>query len=234
MAARTQRRKRAATPTRCRSDFERAVRARGYQRVAGLDEAGRGCLFGPVYAAAVILSPERPIRGLNDSKQLTAADRERLAVTIRERAVAWAVSSVDAGEIDRINIYEASRLAMLQSLRQLDPPADYLLVDALTLDSDLPQKCLVHGDARCRSIAAASILAKVDRDAALDRYSERYHGLRFLTPQGLWHAGAFTGPVRARAAPRAPPHVCPGARSHGSTAVVEKTRRGEPRNSKGR
>jgi ribonuclease HII len=200
VAVRSQRRKRAATPTRCRGDFERAVRAQGYRYVAGLDEAGRGCLFGPVYAAAVILSPERSIRGLNDSKQLTREDRESLAIRIRERAVAWAVASVDAGEIDRINIYEASRRAMLLALQQLDPPADYLLVDALTLDSDLPQQGLIKGDARCRSIAAASILAKVGRDDALNRYDRLYplygfaHHKGYGTPEHL-EALSLHGPL---------------------------------------
>ena len=142
--------------------------------MAGLDEAGRGCLFGPVYAAAVVLSPERPVRGLRDSKQLTAPERERLAGLIRERAEAWAVAWVEAREIDRINIYQASRLAMKLAVEQLGPPADYLLVDALTLETEIPQRGLIRGDARCRSIAAASILAKVDRDAALGRWHEVY------------------------------------------------------------
>ncbi len=200
MAARSQRRKRTATPTRCRSNYERAVRVQGYRCVAGLDEAGRGCLFGPVYAAAVILSRERPIRGLNDSKQLSPEDREGLAIKIRERAVAWAVASVDAGEIDRINIYQASRLAMLRALQQLKPPADYLLVDALTLDSDLPQQGIIKGDARCRSIAAASILAKVGRDDALNRCDETYplygfaHHKGYGTPEHL-EALAVHGPL---------------------------------------
>ena len=119
MPVRKQRPAKRPPPPRCGGHFERAARAEGYQRIAGLDEAGRGCLFGPVYAAAVILSPDRPIRGLRDSKQLEAPVRQALAGRIRERAVAWAVASVDAGEIDRINIYQASRLAMLQALQQL-------------------------------------------------------------------------------------------------------------------
>jgi len=135
---------------------------------------GRGCLFGPVFAAAVILSPDQPIRGLDDSKQLSPERRTRLAELIRERAVAWAVAGVKAREIDRINILEASRLAMRHAVEQLSPQADYLLVDALTLETGLDQRALIHGDARCRSIAAASILAKVDRDALMTECDHLY------------------------------------------------------------
>lgn len=149
---------------------------RGFARVAGLDEAGRGCLFGPVYAAAVILNPERPIRGLNDSKQLDPERRTVLAGRIRERALAWAVASVDAQTIDRINILQASRLAMKQALGQLCPQPDYLLVDAVRVDSEIEQQPLIHGDALSFSIAAASILAKVDRDAAMAEWDRRYPG----------------------------------------------------------
>src|ERR1700740_849503 len=97
---------------RCDNAIERELRARGFRSVAGVDEVGRGALFGPVFAAAVILSPERPVRGLNDSKQVEPERREVLAERIRERAVAWAVAAVDAATIDRINIYQASRAAM--------------------------------------------------------------------------------------------------------------------------
>ena len=162
---------------RCRSDWEAAARARGYRRIAGLDEAGRGCLFGPVYAAAVVLCPQRPIRGLRDSKQLSPERRQELAARIKAEAEAWSVAWVEAETIDRINSLEASRLAMKLAVLQLDPPADYLLVDALTLDLPVAQKALIRGDARCRSIAAASILAKVERDRAMldwDRLFPQY------------------------------------------------------------
>lgn len=161
-------------PGRCGGYFEAAARARGYARIAGLDEAGRGCLFGPVYAAVVILGPDCPIRGLRDSKELDPARREALAAEIRERAEAWAVAWVEAAEIDRINIYQASRLAMRRALARLDPAPDYLLVDALELETAIPQKAIVHGDARCRSIAAASILAKVERDRAMLAWDRIY------------------------------------------------------------
>src|SRR5438094_2234590 len=152
---------------RCEGTLERELRARGFQFVAGVDEVGRGSLFGPVFAAAVILSPERPIRGLNDSKLLDAERRTVLAERIRERAVAWAVAAVDAATIDRINIYHASRLAMKIAVEKLQPAADFLLIDALFLDVRIAQRALIHGDARCQAIAAASILAKVERDACM-------------------------------------------------------------------
>jgi ribonuclease HII len=150
--------------------FERRARAKGYLRIAGADEAGRGALFGPVYAAAVVLSPDRPIRGLNDSKLLAPAEREALAPLIRERACAWAVAWADSSEIDRWNILEASRLALRRAVLALDPPSDYLLVDFVRLDWPGPQQPLIHGDARSRSIAAASILAKVARDECMVRW----------------------------------------------------------------
>src|SRR5579864_4718598 len=113
---------------RCQGKYERDARAAGFARIAGVDEVGRGALFGPVFAAAVILSPERPIRGLKDSKQLLKDRRELLAGQIRERAVAWAVAAADAFEIDRVNIYQASRLAMRRAIEKLNPAADYLLI----------------------------------------------------------------------------------------------------------
>jgi ribonuclease HII len=152
---------------RCEATLERELRARGFRFIAGVDEVGRGALFGPVMAAAVILSPDRPVDGLNDSKLLTAKRRETLAALIQERAVAWAIAAVDAARIDAINIYQASRLAMRMAVSLLSPAPDYLLVDALTLDLPLPQQSLIKGDARCHAIAAASIIAKVHRDACM-------------------------------------------------------------------
>ena len=119
---------------RCQAKFEREAHAQGFIRVAGVDEVGRGALFGPVFAAAVILSPDKPIRGLRDSKQLDRERREVLAGRIRERAVSWAVGTADAFEIDHINIYQASRLAMRRAVERLSPSPDYLLIDAITVD----------------------------------------------------------------------------------------------------
>jgi ribonuclease HII len=184
----------------CTSRFERKALQLGFRLIAGLDEAGRGCLFGPVYAAAVILDPARPIRGLNDSKQLTATERETLAPLIRARCIGCGVAAVDAAVIDRINIYQASRLAMRLALEKLQPQPDYLLVDALRLDTQISQESLIHGDARCRSIAAASILAKVERDASMEEWDRIYphFGFRqhkgYSTPQHL-EALAQHGPT---------------------------------------
>ncbi len=163
-----------AKPLRCSGRLERQLRQAGFLRVAGADEAGRGSLFGPVFAAAVILSPDRPLRGLRDSKQLAPPRRAELARCIRERARSWAVAAVDARVIDRINIYQASRLAMKQALEQLDPAADHLLLDAVTVDVAAPQRAVIHGDALCPSIAAASILAKVARDGVLQAWDSIY------------------------------------------------------------
>ena len=149
---------------RCTLKFEKLAWAAGATLVAGVDEVGRGSLFGPVVAAAVILDPAHRIRGLRDSKLLPAERREELALLIRERAICWAIAAVDAARIDQINIYQASRLAMLRAVQQLAPPASHLLVDAVRLDCELPQRPIIHGDALSASIAAASIIAKVERD----------------------------------------------------------------------
>ncbi len=142
--------------------------------IAGVDEAGRGALFGPVFAAAVILPAECPLRGLRDSKQLDPETRERLAESIQRSAVTWAVASAEAAEIDRINIYQASRLAMKRALEQLCPAPEFVFVDAMQVDVAVPQRALIRGDARCRSIAAASILAKVHRDRCLREWDAVY------------------------------------------------------------
>ena len=167
-------------PGRCQGKFERQARLAGYHNVAGVDEVGRGALFGPVFAAAVILPIEHPIRGLRDSKELPAERRAVLAERIRERAIAWAIGAADAFEIDRINIYQASRLAMRRAVEKLQPAAGFLLVDALEIDLPIPQQALIHGDALSQCIAAASILAKVERDACMCAWHEVFpqYGLK--------------------------------------------------------
>jgi ribonuclease HII len=155
--------------------------------VAGADEVGRGSLFGAVVAGAVILSPDAPVRGLNDSKQLDAERREVLAERIRARAVSWAVAAVDAATIDRINIYEASRLAMKLAVEQLNPAADFVLVDAVALNIAVPQQPLVQGDERCHAIAAASILAKVYRDNMMREWDRFYPDYGLASHKG-YHA----------------------------------------------
>jgi ribonuclease HII len=158
---------RAGGKFRCESSWERELHARGFRAVAGVDEVGRGALFGPVFAGAVILSPDRPVRGLNDSKLLEPERREVLAERIRERAVAWAVAAVDAATIDYINIYQASRMAMRLAVSKLATPPDFLLIDAVPIELPVPQRSFIKGDARCHAIAAASIVAKVYRDACM-------------------------------------------------------------------
>ena len=166
------------------SYYERAARKAGHRVIAGLDEAGRGSLFGPVFAAAVVLDPERPVRGLDDSKALEPERREVLAGRIRERAAAWAVGAADAFEIDRINIYQASLLAMRRALDALKAQCDYLLLDAVKLNIPIEQKSLIHGDALSFSIAAASILAKVHRDAALAAWGEVFPDYNLKSNKG--------------------------------------------------
>ncbi len=149
---------------RCTLKYEKLAWGSGAKLVAGVDEVGRGSLFGPVVAAAVVLDSSYRIRGLRDSKLLPAERREVLARRIREHAVAWAIAAVDAARIDQINIYHASKLAMHDAVALLTPACDHLLVDAMKLDCEQPQHAIIHGDALSASIAAASILAKVERD----------------------------------------------------------------------
>ncbi|HKM46596.1 MAG TPA: ribonuclease HII [Terriglobales bacterium] len=155
---------------RCTPNFEKRAWAAGAGHIAGVDEVGRGSLFGPVVAAAVILDPAHRIRGLRDSKLLPAERREELAILIRQRSIAWAVAAVDSARIDQVNIYQASRLAMLHAVQQLAPTPSYLLVDAVRLDCELPQQAIIHGDALSVSIAAASIIAKVERDRMISAW----------------------------------------------------------------
>lgn len=169
---------------RCLGDLEQKLRGQGFSLVAGADEAGRGSLFGPVYAAAVILDPERPISGLRDSKQLKPAERERLADQIRERALAWTVAFVDAAVIDAINILQASRLAMRRAFEMLPRRPDYAILDAIALDLPIPQLVLTKADERCWVVAAASILAKVARDAAMREWDRVYPGYGLARHKG--------------------------------------------------
>jgi ribonuclease HII len=168
----------------CSSRFERTARQRGWQRIAGLDEAGRGALFGPVFAAAVILNRRRRIVGLDDSKKLTPERREILAGRIREHAVAWCVAQVDARSIDAWNIYQASRRAMNEAVERLSVRPDFLLIDAMHLDLLIEQKPLIKGDARSVSIAAASILAKVERDQLMRVFDEQYPQYKLAANKG--------------------------------------------------
>jgi ribonuclease HII len=168
------------------TDFEDEARSGGFRLIAGVDEVGRGALAGPVVAAAVILDPERPVpEGLDDSKKLTPLQRQRIADEILETAVAFAVGQVEPEEIDRINILQASKLAMIEALKQLDPCADYLLIDAVQLkEAELPQKSIIHGDSISASIAAASVIAKTYRDALMHSFHEVYPQYNFAKHVG--------------------------------------------------
>ncbi len=156
----------------------------GYDSPLLIDEAGRGALFGPVVAAAVILNPKRRIVGLDDSKKLPPERRGELALRIREHALAWAVAEVDSSRIDAWNIYQASRQAMTAALQQLSVVPDYLLIDAMQLDILIEQKSLIKGDARSVSIAAASILAKTHRDTRLDELDADFPGYGLAQHKG--------------------------------------------------
>lgn len=148
--------------------LENSLRRMGFNHVAGVDEVGRGCLAGPVVAAAVVLDPHRYIPRICDSKTVTALERVRLYERITRNAVAWAVAAADPREIDTINIHQASLRAMQRAILSLTPLPDIVLVDAFRVpELPMAQRAVVHGDARCTAIAAASIVAKVTRDRTM-------------------------------------------------------------------
>jgi len=160
--------------------YERALWRRGVRWVAGVDEAGAGPLAGPVVAAAVILPKGTRIEGIDDSKKLSRAKREQLELVIRERAIAYAVGICTPEEIDAINILQASRLAMARAVAALRPVPQYLLVDARNVPHmNMPQTPIIHGDSISQSIAAASIVAKVYRDALMTKLACTYPGYGF-------------------------------------------------------
>jgi ribonuclease HII len=176
---------------------ERDLWSQGFARIAGLDEAGVGPLAGPVVAAAVVFPSGTGIRGVDDSKKLAPERRLALAIEIRETAIAWAVAVVEPAEIDRVNILRASLEAMRLALGALEAPPDYLLVDARKVPgTDLPQEAIVHGDARCHAIAAASILAKTHRDSLMDEYDARFPGYGFALHKG-YATAAHRAAIRA-------------------------------------
>lgn len=169
--------------------FERQIRAQGLQLVAGVDEAGRGPLAGPVLAAAVILQPGSAIEGVNDSKKLTERQRNLLFDRILSSALAVGIGSASHEQIDRINILQATRQAMLEAVQQLTPPPDALLIDGITpIASPIPQQTIKQGDSRSASIAAASIIAKVTRDRLMMDYDRQYPHYGFARHKGYGSA----------------------------------------------
>ncbi|MGA2351295.1 MAG: ribonuclease HII [Terracidiphilus sp.] len=169
----------------CDWTLEEAARRRGSLRIAGLDEVGRGPLFGPVVAAAVILPRGCSLQGLNDSKKLSEKKRNEFVLEIRANAVAWAVAEVDAETIDRINIRRASLQAMRCAVQQLALSPDFLLIDGCdVIDWDCPQQTVIRGDETSVSIAAASVLAKVHRDRLLVEFDSQYPGYGLAQHKG--------------------------------------------------
>ncbi len=164
---------------------EKKAGKKGFSRIAGVDEAGRGPLAGPVVSAAVILPFRFPVSGVTDSKRLSRKKREDLYEAIYEHALTIGIGIVDPAEIDRINILRASLLSMSMSVDNLDPQPDYLLVDGpFRISSALTQEPVIHGDARSISIAAASIIAKVTRDRLMERYHQDYPEFGFAGHKG--------------------------------------------------
>lgn len=167
-------------------DLERQAFDAGYRFIAGVDEVGRGCVAGPVVAAACILDIGKPLPdGIDDSKKLTPEKREEIAAQLKAECVAYAIGRVEAEEIDRINILEATKKAMLDAIASLTPAADFLLIDALQLKhTPLPQRAIIKGDTISASIAAASILAKTYRDAVMRDFDLEFPAYGFAGHKG--------------------------------------------------
>lgn len=160
--------------------YENSLHERGFAYVCGVDEVGRGPLAGPVVCAAVIMPADDPVEGVDDSKKLTAKMRVRLAAEIKRKAVAWAICRVEPHTIDEINILQATRLCMKNAVESLSVAPDFVLTDGnMTLDIECPQKSIIKGDALCYCIGAASIIAKVERDAVMAEYAAEYPGYGF-------------------------------------------------------
>jgi ribonuclease HII len=171
---------------KCSTKLEKQLLSEGYQFIAGVDEVGRGALAGPVVAAAVILNLDDVPKGINDSKQLTRQQRERLTDEIKARALAFSLAQVEPDEIDKINILRASLAAMFSAVKLLNPPSDYVLIDGNQRISQLScsQRSVIKGDSLSVSIAAASIIAKVARDNLMKEYDEQYPGYGFARHVG--------------------------------------------------
>ena len=164
--------------------YEKELYQAGYQTIAGIDEVGRGPLAGPVVAATVILPPGCKIKGLNDSKKIPKKKHQDIYQAVMDKALAVGVGLIDNEIIDQVNIYEATKLAMKDALSKLSLKPDYLLIDAMKLDIDIPQESIIKGDANSLSIAAASIVAKVTRDKLMADYDKEFPGYDFAKNAG--------------------------------------------------
>ena len=164
--------------------YEKELYQAGYQTIAGIDEVGRGPLAGPVVAAAVILPPGCKIKGLNDSKKIPKKKHMAIYQAIMDQALAIGIGIMDNTVIDQVNIYEATKLAMKEALSKLSLKPDYLLIDAMKLDVEIPQESIIKGDANSLSIAAASIVAKVTRDKLMADYDKEFPGYDFAKNAG--------------------------------------------------
>ncbi len=164
--------------------IEKRLWSEGYELIAGVDEAGRGPLVGPVVAGAVILPKDYDLEGLNDSKQLSEKKRNQYYDMIKKEAIAIGIGIVDAKTIDEINIYEASRLAMKLALENLEVSPDYILTDAMPIELDTPLEAIIHGDALSISIAAGSVIAKVTRDRLMEEFDKIHPEYEFKNHKG--------------------------------------------------
>ncbi|MFC4652611.1 ribonuclease HII [Lactococcus nasutitermitis] len=173
-------------------EFEKNLYAQGIELIAGIDEVGRGPLAGPVVAAAVILPKNCKIAGLNDSKQVPKSKHQQVFDEIQKQALAIGIGIIDNQKIDEVNIYEATKIAMLQALTGLSKKPEHVLIDAMTLDMTIPQTKIIHGDARSASIAAASIVAKVTRDEMMRDFAIQYPGYDFEHNAGYGTAKHLT------------------------------------------
>lgn len=163
--------------------YERTLYEQGYELIAGCDEAGRGPLCGPVVAAAVILPKNYHLEGLNDSKQLSEKKRDKFFEIIKKDAISYGISVIDAKTIDEVNIYEASRMAMLDAINKLNVEPDFIITDAMPLNKDNSMP-IIHGDALSITIAAASVLAKVTRDEIMYELDKKYPEYEFKNHKG--------------------------------------------------
>ena len=173
--------------------YEKELYAQGIDLIAGVDEVGRGPLAGPVVAAAVILPKACKIPGLNDSKKIPKSKHKEIYEAVLQNAIAIGIGIKDNQVIDQVNIYEATKLAMMEAIGQLEPQPQHLLIDAMKLDLPIPQTSIIKGDANSLSIAAASIVAKVTRDQMMEEFDREYPGYDFAQNAGYGTAKHLAG-----------------------------------------